>query len=117
MPPPDDPQKLYDNTLQSLYNSKSALRSKAWADSLAHNATTQQRIDSGAKLIQLDNAIEVFSAKELNDIAGQLILEQDGLNSAIAGVNAAIKVLKEVKAVLDAVTLIITEVGKIVPLF
>ena len=103
-PQPEDPSKLYDDTLQSLYSSKSTLRSQAWASSLTHSATPQQRIDSAAKLIQVQNAIEVFSAKELNDIAVQLSQQEAALNSAIAGVNAAIKVLKEVQTVLDTIT-------------
>ena len=114
--PPEDPSKLYDDTLQSLYHSKSTLRSQAWAASLAHNATPQQRVDAGAKLIELQNAIDVFSAKELGDIAVQLSQQEAALNTAIDGVNAAIKILKEVQTVLDAVTQIITEVGKVVPL-
>ena len=115
-PAPEDPGKLYDDTLQSLYTSKSTLRSQAWAASLAHNATPQQRIDSGAKLIKLQNAIDVFSAKELSDISVELSQQEAALNSAINGVNAAIKVLKQVQTVLDAITQIITEVSKVVPL-
>lgn len=106
---------LYAQTLSSLTAARLAMLSPEWQDALDLE-TPNVRLQASLKLLQVQQAIGALSNAALADIASEMTTEEEALQNATSGLNAALQSIDRVQTVISTVTGVLNTVAKIVTL-
>jgi hypothetical protein len=103
---------VYSGALSALLGARALMLSAPWQSAL----TDAQGPPAAQALLDVEHAIMALSNARLSDIAALMQANATDLTAQTNALNAAASKITQVQGVLDAVTQIVTTVGKIVPL-
>jgi hypothetical protein len=109
------PTDLYSATLSALTDARAQMLSPAWQAEL-DKLTADQRLTASKALLRVEQAILVLSNAALSDIAGAMQANEQGLTSATASLEDALKDITKVQDIIQTITTALNVVGKILPL-
>lgn len=110
-----DATQLYSSTLEQLNQTIIRMTSPEW-DAKIQASPPDQRQRALAQLLSVQHARLVLGNAVLQDIVEELKANEQGLLDCQKALQAALARLATVESVLNAVSGLITVVGKVVPL-